>query len=126
MTKFIGKKAGDVLVEYYGPIDGRNYNTAGDATPVAPAIDVQVFGTGSVQVQQNNVRFNQGNAGLNQFTYDSIGDLTSWVNLGPVIDSTSGIVTVVPTVDPKFSSIRVNLVTTGTGDGKVIVQSIWN
>ena len=124
MAKLIGKSIGDVITEYYGPVDGRNYNTAGDATPVAPAIDIQVFGTGSVQVQQNNTRINKPNAGPNQFTYDSVGDPTTWVALGAVVNVSSGIVTVVPTVDSVFSSIRVVLVT--TGEGRVIVQSIWN
>jgi len=124
MAKLIQKSVGDVLIEYYGPVTGRNYNTSGSASPVAPAIEVQVFGTGSVQVQQNNTRINKPNAGRHQFTYDSVGDPTAWTNLGPVINVSSGIVSVSPTVDPKFSSIRVILA--GTGDGTVTVQSIWN
>jgi len=124
MAKFIMKSVGDVLVEYYGPITGRNYNTAGSASPVAPAIEVQVFGTGSVQVQQTQTRINKSNTGPHQYTYDSIGDPTTWVNLGATIDNTSGIVSLAPTVDPKFSSIRVILAS--TGEGTVTVQSIWN
>jgi hypothetical protein len=124
MAKLIGRTVGDVITEYYGPVDGRNYNMSGDATPVAPTIDIQVFGTGSVQLQQTNTRVYRPNAGPNTFTVDRVGDDATWVNLGGVVDVSSGIVTVTPTVGNIFSSIRVVLVT--IGNGNAIIQSIWN
>jgi len=123
MIKLSGKSIGDVLVEYYGPVAGRNYNTTGVAVPTAPTIEVQVTGTGSVQVMQTNTRINKGNNGNNVFTVDSIGDPATYVAVGGVI-SGPAIVSVSPTVGLTFSSIRV--VVTGAGTGTVNVQSIWH
>jgi hypothetical protein len=124
MAKLIGKNVGDVITEYYGPVIGRNYNTSGAAAPVAPAIEIKVTGTGSVQVEQSNTPMIKGNAGPNVFTNDRIADPTTWATLGGVIDVTSGIVSVAPTAHATFSSIRV--IMAGLGDGKVVIQSIWN
>ena len=124
MMKFIGKDVGDVLIEYYGPVRGRNYNVSGAAAPTVPTIHVQVFGgTGAIQVQETQTFMIKGNAGTNMFTHDKLADPATWVNIGPVITIASGLITVVPTIDSSFSSIRVIMATAGSGHA--VVQSEW-
>ncbi len=124
MAKLAGKAVNDLIVEYYGPVTGRNYNTSGAASPVAPAINVVVHGTGAVQLQESQTFKMQGNSGTNNFTHDKIADPTTWVNLGTPIDASSGLTSVVPTVDSSFSTIRAIVST--AGDGHVVIQSDWN
>ena len=123
MAKLTGKAVSDQIVEYYGPITGRNYNTAGAAAPAAAAINIQVTGTGSIQLQETQTFKIRGNAGLNNFTNDKVPDETTWVNLGPVIDAAAGLTTVSPAVDPSFSCIRA--IVAVSGEGRVIIQSDW-
>ena len=123
MAKLIGKPVNSQIVEFYGPINGRNYNTSG-GTAIPPEINVQVFGTGEVQVQQTQTFIMKGNAGNNVFTRDKLPDATTWTNLGGTIDQASGLTTVAPTVDNSFSAIRV--IVTTEGEGNVVVESHWS
>ena len=124
MAKLNGLRIGDKITEFYGPVTGRNYNTAGAAAPGAPSIIVQVFGEGSVQLEQTNTSYLKGNSGGNVFTHDREADPTTWAALGGVIDQTSGQVILTPTIDASFSAIRATLA--GVGAGRVVIQSIWN
>ena len=123
MARLSGKAVNDVIVEYYGPIHGRNYNTAGDAAPPPASIHVRVHGTGQIQLQETQSFILKGNDGTHNFTHDQLPDQLTWVNLGAPVDTSSGVVTVNPTIDPTFSSIRAIIVT--PGDGHVVIQSDW-
>lgn len=125
MTNFTGKAINDTVVEYYGPVTGRNYNTAGAAAPVVPAIHAQVRGGGAIQLQETQTFIMKGNVGGNVFTHDKLPDGATWVNLGPVITSGTPLVTVNPTVDSSFSAIRAIVVTTSI-TGHATIQSDWN
>ena len=123
MAKLIGRKVGEQIVEFLGPINERNYNT-NEGVAVPPSITVQVFGAGSVQLQQTQTPIIKGNAGLNAFTFDRIADPTTWANLGAPVTDAGGPVTVVPTVDNVFCAIRAIVVT--VGNGKSLIQAEWH
>lgn len=123
MPKLLGKSVNDKLVEYLGPITGRNYNTSGSAAPDTPEVTVVVVGTGAVQVQQTQTPLYRGNSGTNVFTEYRVPDETTWVNLGGPINAASGPTTVNPTVDSTYSAIRV--IVTTAGEGRVTIQSDW-
>jgi len=125
MTNLTGKAINDTVVEYYGPVTGRNYNTSGSAAPVAPAIHLQVRGGGAIQLQETQSFVIKGNGGGNVFTHDKLPDGATWVNLGPVITSGNPIVTVNPTVGSYFSAIRA-VVVTPSDTGHAVIQSDWN
>lgn len=120
MPNLAGKNVGDQIVEILGPITGRNYNIHG--TSPAPTIDVAVFGSGTVQVEQTQTPIIRGNSGTNLFTTDTIPDSSTWAALGgPITGSTP--VTLTPTADNTFAAIRV--VVSGAGKGSVIVKTNW-
>jgi hypothetical protein len=124
MAKLLGKIVGQSLVEFLGPITGRNYNVSGAAAPVAPRIIIQVFGTGSVQMQQNGSSIIIGNDGGNVFTSDTEAAPTTWVALGGVISQASGQVVVNPAVNPNWGAIRA--IVAVVGEGRVVVETDWN
>lgn len=121
MAKLVGKSVGDKITEFFGPITGKNYNTSGEATPASPSVFIQVFGTGSVQVQQTQSFFMKANNGTNPYTWEREG--TSWTNLGTPISSANGLVELTPTADTNFAAIRV--IVSGTGEGTVVIQADW-
>jgi len=124
MAKLLGKAVGDTIVEFYGPITGRNYNIQDLAVPIVPRLVVQVFGTGAVQVEETVVYVFKGNDGLNVFTRDRAADQATWSTLGAVVDEGDGQVTENPAVDDEFTVIRVIVET--AGEGQVVVQADWS
>lgn len=125
MARLLGKIAGDVVVEFLGVHQGRNYF----ATSHAPSIEVQLFGNGSVQAQNNPDFIFQGerNSGYSQqlpINMTKVAKPTSWVNLGAAITSASGIVTLVPPVETEISFIRFIVVT--PGDGYFTIATHWD
>lgn len=123
MAKLHGKSVGDTIVEFYGPIIQRNYNTAGASSPIIPTLKVMVTGTGTIQVQETQTYIPTSNPGLNAFTTEKLPDPASWINLGTTIDESSGLVTLTLTADNVFSAIRA--IVTGIGTGRVMIQSEW-
>lgn len=123
MAKLIGKAVGNTLVEFLGPIEGRNYNVAGLATANPATLELQVFGSGSIQVQESQTFIFKGNDGNNVFTTEMEADPASWANLGAAIAATDGLVTRTLTDDLKFSAIRIIVAVAGTG--RYVCQSIW-
>ena len=123
--KFLGKRAGDVLVEVLGPIPGRNYNMNGAATPPAPSVTVQVFGAGTVQVQQTQTSVFAGSLGSpNTHYYDSIPDDNTWADSGTPVAAASG-PTDVSLTPGDYSAYRIVVVDPGDGSGKVLARSNW-
>ena len=123
MAKLIGKNVGDTIMEIYGPIDGRNYNTRG-GVPIPPVINVHVHnGAGAIQLQETQTFVMKGNPGPNTFTHDRVADPATWVDIGPVIDAAAGLTAVTPTVDTVFTAIRAVVVV--VGGAHVVIQSDW-
>lgn len=120
MTKLIGKAVGDKLVEYLGPIEGRNYNING-SSPV-PTLTIQLFGTGEVLIEETQTREIKGNSGNNAFTYESLPDDTTWATITTIVGNAAP-VTVPVTADPNFSAIRATVAT--VGEGRLVIQSNW-
>lgn len=120
MTKLIGKAVGDKLVEYLGPIEGRNFNING-ASP-APTLTVQLFGTGEALIEETQTREIKGNTGNNAFTYESLPDDGTWAAVTTVVGGAPAI-TVPVTSDATFAAIRATVAV--VGDGKLVIQSNW-
>jgi len=124
MARLYTHKVGDVLVEFYGPVTGRNYNVSGSATPVAPVLEVEVIGNGGVQVYQSTTPVFSAPNQINAVMFETDADPASWTALGTPITSASGKVSLTPPIGTTFSALRVVLTT--LGDGKLIVNPIWN
>lgn len=120
MSKLIGKVVGDLLVEYIGPIEERNFNINGGSP--TPTITVQLFGTGSVLIEETQTPIIQANAGTNAFTYETRPDQTTWAVVTTVVGNTPAI-TVPVTSDATFAAIRATVA--AVGDGKLVIQSNW-
>lgn len=124
MAKLRGKAVGERIVEFLGPITGRNYNVNGSAAPVAPQIRVRVIGTGSVQLQEAPGGFQvSGGPGVNSFTWEKAAIPSAWANLGPVVADTGTHVVITPTIHANWTAVRA-LVST-VGDGQVIIETDW-
>lgn len=130
MAKLLGKKVSDPVVEIFGPQQGRNHFSIA----VAPTVEIQVFGAGEVQLQENLEHVlvgerasNIGSQGaINTEVYaNPVVGAGGWLAVGAVIDSGDGLVVRSPTVgttDPTF----LRLVVTVAGGGWVHMTSKWN
>ena len=120
MSKLIGKAVGDLLAEYIGPIEERNFNINGGSP--APTITVQLFGTGSVLIEETQRSIIQANAGTNAFTYETRPNQATWTAVATVVGGAAAI-TLPVTFDATFASIRATVA--AVGDGKLVIQSNW-
>jgi len=131
----LGKAVDDVLAQFWGPHEGRNYFT----TTVVPQLRIQVFGSDpatSVVVEENTtLEFrgsNNSNAigsfpvrGAKLFPTTNPAD---WTIIGGPVLVASGLVVVALTARPDPYGIRVRVSATG-GDpvvGSVVVATEWN
>lgn len=131
----LGKDVDDVLVEFWGPHEGRNYFITG----VAPQLRLQVFGADAadeVTVEENTTleivgTNNSGAIGSSPVRGGKLlptraaGD---WVALGTAQVS-DGLVTIALTAraNPYGIRVRVSTKTDGVaGDGGVEVATEWN
>lgn len=123
MARLDGLITGDVVKEFLGPHTGRNYFSTG-----APAVDVQMFGGGSVQMQTNTSYILSGErvsspSGQVPINFEKIPDPTTWVDLGGVI-SNGSLVSVAPLAQPNINFIRAIVV--APGDGNVAIATHWD
>ncbi len=123
MARLDGLIAGDVVKEFLGPHAGRNYFGVD-----APAVDVQMFGAGSVQMQTNTNFTLTGErvsspSGQVPINFEKIPDPTTWVNIGAVI-SAGSIVSVAPPAQTDINFIRAIVVV--PGDGNVAIATRWS
>ncbi len=123
MARLDGLIAGDVVKEFLGPHTGRNYFGAD-----APAIDVQMFGAGSVQMQVNTSFIFRGErvgspSGQVPISLEKIPDPATWVNLGAVV-AAGAVVSVAPSAQSDINFIRAIVV--APGDGNVAIATHWD
>ncbi len=137
MARLIGKKAGDIIVEYLGPIVGRNYFSDGTgAVLVAPTVQIQVFGdpAASVRLDENSDFIFLGSRASNYGSQSAINlekhpDPAGWAPVGAAITGAAGLTTRAPTVlgnpDPVF--LRVVVVAPSTNPSAyVTISSHWS
>lgn len=131
MAKLLGLSAGNTVVEFHGPQAGRNYFADGTySVLVAPEVEIQVFGGGSVQFEENSAHIVIGERGTNQSNMGAINtqaeaDPASWSAVGGAIDQSSGLVARAVTVgNPDRTWLRVTVVS--EGKGWVHIDSKWN
>ena len=144
MAKLLGKKVDDIVVEVFGPQNSRNYMADGTfSTLVTPEVAIQVFGSGSVQLQENVEHIIVGERASNIGGQGAINTETAaapdippipvpptpavinWNPVGAVITQASGLQTRLVTVgnpDPTF----LRLIVIATGDGWVHFETKWN
>lgn len=135
-----GKRAGDVLTEFWGPHNGRNYFVQA-AAAVDPQLRFQIFGTDSgttIIVEENTtlefVGTNNSGAigsspvrGAKLLPTRAAADWTE-IGVGAPYDITNGLVTLTLTARDNPYGIRVRVVAIG-GDperGSVAVATEWN
>jgi len=137
-----GKPAGTILIQLLGPIDDRNYFGA-----AAPVVHVQVFGTGSVRVEENDEFQIRGDNSLSIGGETDPGLFTggnvpvrnkmrksprgtafegsgAWAFVGAAIAATATPVTRVLTPLPTFNYIQLVIAVAGTGSVAFVTD--WN
>jgi hypothetical protein len=126
-----GKPAGTILIQLLGPIDDRNYFGA-----AAPVVHVQVFGTGSVRVEENDEFQIRGDNSLSIGSVPVINKMRksprgtafegsgAWAFIGAAIPATAAPVTRILTPLPTFNYIQ--LVVAVAGTGSVAFVTDWN
>jgi len=135
MARLLGKKVGDVVTEYLGPIVGRNYYSDGvHSVLVAPTVHIQLFGdtTWALTLEENDQFVFRGERASNYgsqaaINLEKIPDPTNWAAVGAAITGGT-IVTRAPTVlgnpDPVY--LRLVVTTVGTGQANVAVSNHWS
>lgn len=125
MFKLDGRAVNDVLVEWIGPVTGRNYNVAQAATPAPALVHIKVWGSGAVKLQHNNTFvFKAPGGDQNLHRLDKVPAETGWADDGAVVNEAAGYQTRTITVDPATLYLRVIVTTAGTG--RVEVKSNWS
>jgi len=125
MFKFEGRAVNDVLVEWNGPVTGRNYNVYQVAAPAPALVHIKVWGSGAVKLQHNNTFiFKTPGGDQNRHRLDKVPAETGWTDDGAAISEADRYQTRTITVDPATLYLRVILTTAGTG--RVEIKSNWN
>ena len=135
MARLLGKQVGATVVEIHGPQAGRNYLMDGTfAVAVTPEVEIQVFGAGQVQLQENLNHISVGERASNiggqgaintEEAANPVLGVGGWQTVGAVIDETSGAQTrTVQIGNPDSTYLR--LVVTVAGDGWVHFGTKWN
>lgn len=131
MARLLGKQTGATIVEVHGPQAGRNYFADGITTTlVAPVVHIQVFGSGSVQLEQNLSHIHVGErasniGGQGPINTEMFADPATWAPVGVAVAETDGIQARTLTVgnpDPTF----VRLIVVTPGDGWVHFEQRWD
>ena len=132
----LGKDAGDVLVEFWGPHIGRNYFEQ-PTTAVPPQLRFQIFGADAsttVILEENTTLEFRGTNNSNAVGSKPLRGgtlfLTSdgWGAVGAAIDVADGLVTRTLTARISPYGLRVRVVVAGGDpvDGSVEVATEWN
>lgn len=125
MKKLSGKAVNSTLVEWIGPVNGRNYMGSGVSPFPSPVVEIRVFGTGGVKLQSNNTAiYKTPGSPPNAFRYDRVPNEANWTDVGAEITQASGYVQRTVTVEDYTNFLRVIVST--AGDAKVEIKSIWN
>ncbi len=125
MFKLEGRALNDTLVEWIGPVTGRNYNMVGLGTPIAPTVEIRVWGSGAVQLQScDTAIFAAPSGDQNLHTIDRLPNPADWVNEGAVINEASGLTVRTVTAEDTTNFLRVIVSTAGTG--RVEIKRVWN
>lgn len=122
MAGLLGKQVGATLVEIHGPQNGVNYFADGTASVlVTPEVEIQVFGSGTVQFEENTSHILVGErasniGGQQAYNTEKYADPAGWTPVGAVINSSSGLVTRAVTVgNPDPTWLRLRITVAGTG-----------
>lgn len=144
MSRLLGKNVGDTVVEVFGPFAGKSFFSDGTySVIVAPTVQIQVFGSGTVEFQENVFHTFVGErasniGGQSAINLDIIAapdipagivppspPVINWVPVGAVINQASGLQTrsvAIGGPDPTF----LRLIVTVAGTGRVHFETKWS
>lgn len=136
--RLLGKDVDDILVEFYGPHQNRNYHEGAPA-PVVPQMSIQVFGADAgdeVTVEKNTtlefIGTNNSNAigstPVRGGKLEPTRDPADWVALGTATIGDGLVVIALPTEEQEHGiRVRITAKTNGRqGDGSVEVATQWH
>lgn len=118
-------------MQIHGPQNGRNYFADGTySVLVTPEVEIQVKGSGEVQLEENLSHIIVGERTTNQSNMGAINtqaeaDPATWATVGAVIGQGDGLVTRAVTVgNPDQTWLRI--VVTTEGRGWVYFKAKWD
>lgn len=144
MARLLGKQVGATVVETFGPLAGKSFFSDGTYSAiVGPTVQIQVFGSGTVEFQQNVFHIfvgerasNIGGQGAINLDIIAAPDIPAiivpptppvinWSPVGAVINQASGLQTrsvAIGGPDPTF----LRMIVTVAGTGWVHFETKWS